>query len=310
MLRFSFILSAAFVATVVAGQPWLTSALAADPTLTGCLVKLEEDVDLPAQEPGLLTQLTVKEGSQVRQGDVLGKIYDSEAQSQKKAAEFAVGAAYKQATDDVQIRYAQKSAEVAKKDYEMMLESNRTAAKAVPEIEVLKKKLEWDAAILSAEKAAHDRDLAKYEYHTKKAERDIAQLAIDRRTIAAPFDGEVVKIYRHQDEWVGPGDPILRLVRLDTVLVEGFVKQAEFDPHEVQDRDVVVEITMARGRKEQATGRIVYVQSMVDYEQRYIVRAEVTNRQEYGRWLLRDGMKATMTIRLDSSPAVNVTSAP
>jgi hypothetical protein len=90
------------------------------------------------------------------------------------------------------------------------------------------------------------------------------------------------------------------------------VKQAEFDPHEVQDRDVVVEITMARGRKEQAAGRIVYVQSMVDYEQRYIVRAEVTNRQEYGRWLLRDGMKATMSIRLDSSgaPAVNVTSAP
>jgi multidrug resistance efflux pump len=311
MKRCSLVLSVAVAAALVAGLS-ARSAEAADPILYGCLVKLDEDVKLPAPEAGVLTLLTVKEGSQVRQGDVLGKIYDNEVQIQKKAAEFALGAAHKQATDDVQIRYAKKSADVAQKNYEKMMQSNRDVEKAVAEIEVLKAKLEWDASILSAEKAVHDQELAKFDYHSKKAERDAAQLAIDRRTIVAPFDGEVVTIYRHQDEWVSPGDPILRLVRLDTMLVEGAVELATYDPHEVHGSDVVVEIDMARGRKEQVTGRITFVSSLVRLDGRYIVRAEVANRQDHGRWLLRDGMTATMTIRLNTADAgaVNVTSAP
>jgi multidrug efflux pump subunit AcrA (membrane-fusion protein) len=288
---------------VLAGGPLLRSALAEDPTLSGCMVRLDEDVKVPAPEAGVLVLLSVKEGSQVRKGEVMGKIYDEEVQMQKKAAEYALGAAYKSAKDDIQYRYAQKSADVAKKTYEALIQSNQSAAKSVPEVEVRKSKLEWEAAILSAEKAQFDQGLASFEYHQKKAERDAAELAIGRRTILAPFDGDVTTIYRHQDEWVSPGDPILRLVRLDTMLVEGALEQSAYDPHEVGGCDVVVEVDMARGRKERFTGRITYVSSLVRIDRRYVVRAEVANRQEHGRWLLRDGMTATMTIRLSTAGA-------
>jgi multidrug efflux pump subunit AcrA (membrane-fusion protein) len=294
---------AALAVAMLVGALVQRPAAAADLVLDGCLVKLEEDIKVPAPEAGVLLQLSVKEGSQVHQGDVLGKIDNEQVQVQKKAAEYALGAAYKAATDDVQIRYAKKSADVAQKAYESMIESNQTAARSVPEIEVLQKKLEWEAAILSAEKALHDQSLAKYEYGQKKAERDAADLAIKRRTILAPFDGEVVTIYRHEDEWVSPGDAILQLVRLDAMLVEGLVEQAAYDPHEVSGRDVVVEVEMAHGRKEQLPGRITYVSSMARDDRVYIVRAEVANRQELGHWLLRDGMTATMTIRLSTAGA-------
>ena len=89
----------------------------------------------------------------------------------------------------------------------------------------------------------------------------------------------------------------MRLVRLDTMLVEGAVEMASYDPHEVMGAEVVVEVEMAHGRKEQFTGKITYVSSLVRLDGRYIVRAEVANREEYGRWILRDGMTATMTIR-------------
>jgi multidrug efflux pump subunit AcrA (membrane-fusion protein) len=303
MMRNSLVSNAVLgVAMLVAG-PLLRTAVAEDPVLYGCMVKLDEDVKVPAPEAGVLVQLTVKEGSQVRKGDVLGKIYDEEVQMQKKAAEYALGAAYKAATDDIQFRYAQKSADVAEKAYETMVQSNNTVAKAVADIDVRKAKLEWEAAILSAEKAQHDQALAVFEYHKKKAERDAAELAIQRRTIIAPFDGEVVTIFRHEDEWVSPGDAILRLVRLDTMLVEGAVEFSAYDPHEINGADVTVEVEMARGRKEQVTGRITYVSSMVRLDGRYIVRAEVANRQEHGRWLLRDGMTAKMTIRLNTAGA-------
>ena len=312
MKRRSLVLLAAAAVVLVGSAPSARQAAAADPVLYGCLVKLDEDVQLPAPEAGVLVQLSVKEGSQVRAGDVIAKIYDSEVQTQKKAAEYGLSAAYMQATDDVQIRYAKKSADVAEQNYEKMMQSNRDVEKAVAEIEVLKAKLEWDASVLSAEKAIHDQGLAKYEYHKKKAEVEAAQLAIDRRVIRSPFDAEVVKLYRHQDEWVSPGDPIVRLVSLDTMLVEGAVEQAAYDPHEVNGCDVVVEVEVARGRKEQVTGRITYVSSLVRLDGRYIVRAEVANRQEHGQWLLRDGTTATMKVQLNTADAgaVDVSSAP
>jgi membrane fusion protein, multidrug efflux system len=300
MRRYTFFGTLGGIALLVAA-PGLSWAAAADPVIGDCLVKLDEDIKVPAPEAGVLVLLSVKEGSQVHKGEVLAKIYDEEVQMQKQAAEYALGAAYKSATDDIQYRYAQKSADVAEKAYETMVQSNNTVAKAVADIDVRKAKLEWEAAVLSAEKAQHDQALAKFEYHQKKAERDAADLAIKRRTILAPFDGEVVTIYRHQDEWVSPGDAILRLVRLDTMLVEGAVELSAYDPHEIAGCDVTVEVEIARGRKEQLTGRVTYVSSMVRLDGRYIVRAEVANRQEYGRWLLRDGMTAKMTIQLNTA---------
>ena len=301
MLNNSGRFGVALALAIIVGGLSPRAAVADDPVISGCVVKLDEDIKLPAPEAGVLVLLSVKEGSQVRKGEVIGKIDDREVLIQREAAEHGLKAAYKAATDDVQIRYAKKSAAVAEKNYEVMIESNKSAAKAVPMIEVLKAKLEWDASILSAEKALHDQGLAVHEYNKKLAERDAADLAIKRRSILAPFDGEVVTLYRHQDEWVSPGDPIVRLVRLDTMLVEGPVEMASYDPHEVMGAEVVVNVDMAHGRKEQFTGRIIYVSSLVRLDGRYIVRAEVPNREEYGRWILRDGMTATMTIRTNTA---------
>lgn len=312
MLNNSMRFGVALAGTIFLSALMPGAAVAEDPTISGCVVKLDEDIKLPAPEAGVLVLLSVKEGSQVRKGDVLGKIDDREALIQRDAAEHGLKAAYKSATDDVQIRYAKKSAAVAEKNYEVLIESNKSSAKSVPEIEVLKAKLEWDASILSAEKALHDQALAVHEYNKKLAERDAADLAIKRRSILAPFDGEVVTLFRHQDEWVSPGDPIVRLVRLDTMLVEGPVEMASYDPHEVMGAEVVVDVDMAHGRKEQFTGKITYVSSLVRLDGRYIVRAEVPNREEYGRWILRDGMTATMTIRTNTAgnAALDVSRAP
>jgi multidrug resistance efflux pump len=287
--------------TIAAATP--VPAGAAELVLPACVVKHVDDVQLPAMEAGALVQLSVKEGSQVREGEVIGKIYDSEAQMQRKAAESAYAAAVQRWKNDIQVRYAEAAAEVAKKDWEMILQSNNISAKAVPEIEVIKKELEWKVTKLQIEKAEDDQVIAKYDAYTKQAERDGAKLALERRTIRALFDGEVVELYRHQGEWVNPGDPILRLVSLDTMWVEGSVEQSNYDPHEIQACNVTLEIEMARGRKVQVDGRITYVSSLLDMGDRYLVRAEVTNRQEYGRWLLRDGMTAAMTIHLNTGDA-------
>ena len=245
--------------------------------------------------------LAVKEGSQVRQGQVIGKIDDSEAADAKEGGRVRLcGAPTKRRRTTCEIRFAKHTAAVAEKDYEQLLESNRLAAKAVAEVEVTQGQAGMGSLqSWRSKRPATTRSWPSSKPITKQAELDAAELAIERRTIVAPFDGEVVTINRHQDEWVSPGDPILRLVRLDTMHVEGAVEQSEYDPHEMQGCDVTVEVEMARGRKEQFTGRIIYVSSLVRCDGTYNVRAEVANRQEHGNWLLRDGMPATMTIHLE-----------
>jgi multidrug efflux pump subunit AcrA (membrane-fusion protein) len=296
-----------------------------DPVLERALVKFKEDKELPARETGVLAKLTVKQGEKVEAGQEIGLIDDSEPQLQKKVADYARVGAYKRWKDDVELRYAAKQAAVAEKDYEMLVETNRQATKAVPEVEIRRAKLDWERADLAIEKAGHDQELAKYEYYTKTAEVEAANLAIKRRTIVAPFAGEVVELDRKQDEWVNPGDRILRLAQLDTMIVEGAIKQSdydpsrdgtldeplseaegasqqnEYDPQELDGCAVTVEVQLARGRIEKFSGHIVYASPVLFANGDFLVRAEVPNREQNGNWMLLDGQKARMTIHLNTA---------
>jgi multidrug efflux pump subunit AcrA (membrane-fusion protein) len=274
-----------------------STGIPADPVAKG-VVRVADQIKLPAKEPGVLVQLTVKEGTQVKAGQVIGKIDDSEPQMKKVAALADYKGAYKRWKDDVEIRFAQAQELVAKAKYEKLLETNRLQAKAVPEVELNEAKLDWDHFKLAIEKSRHDQELAQFEALTKQAEYDTANLAIQRRTIVAPFDGVVEEIKRKQDEWVQPGDTILTLLRLDTLHVDAAIEQSQFDAAEIQGCDVAMEVELARGRKTTVRGKIVKVSNLVRSDGVYNVRAEVANLQEHGTWLVRDGLPATLTIHL------------
>src|SRR5438105_7284543 len=85
------------------------SAQPSDPVVKG-VVKVADQIKLPAREPGMLIQLAVKEGTQVRAGQIVGKIDDSEPQMKKLAASAEYAGAFKRWKDDVEIRFAKAQA--------------------------------------------------------------------------------------------------------------------------------------------------------------------------------------------------------
>jgi hypothetical protein len=91
---------------------------------------------------------------------------------------------------------------------------------------------------------------------------------------------------------------VLRVVRFDTLRVEGFLSSLKYDPAEVVNRSVEVSVELARGRRVKFPGKIVYVSPLVQAGGDYRVWAEVSNQQESGQWLLRPGLNATMVIKL------------
>lgn len=266
------------------------------PTL--CEVDLVDDIELHATESGILDYVAVREGSQVRSEDILVKIDTSEPEKMKEIAKYKLDAALQRAREDIEVRYAQAQADAAEATVLELEETNRMVARSVTEADLREARLQHKRAVLGIEKAENDRKLAELDAWGLKAEYEAADMAIERRTIRAPFDGLVIKKYRSEKEWAQPGEPILQLVRLDQLQVEGLVSVMEHSPAELNGCEVTINVQVANGRVVPATGRVVYIHPVLLRGQKAVVRAEITNRQENGAWLILPKMTAKMTIHL------------
>jgi multidrug efflux pump subunit AcrA (membrane-fusion protein) len=266
--------------------------------LGNCLLSLSEEAQVPAEEAGVLMKIPVREGQQVAAGDLLAQIDDMIPQRQRDVAYFKLKVAEKQAADDVDVRYAYAAYLVAKRKLQKYQEANQRIPGAIPDIEVDLQRLERDKFLLSYEKAQKDMAVAALQKQVSDAEFQAAETNVKRRKLTAPLPAVVVELSRHEGEWVQAGDPVMRLVRVDLLRVEGFVNAMKHHPSEIQDRPVEVAVTLARGQRRTFPGKIVYVKPLVEAGGEFLVRAEIKNPKEGGVWVLSPGLGAEMTIQL------------
>ncbi|MCA9257758.1 MAG: HlyD family efflux transporter periplasmic adaptor subunit [Planctomycetales bacterium] len=287
-MRLAFILSATFALIATRADAQILSVEA--------VIKTKRDIEIPAEEEGVLKLVPVIEGTRVEEGDLLSQIDVRRAKAAVKIASLQHEAAKKRAEDDIEERYAQKAAGVAYVDWERDIEANNQKANAVPEIQIRQKRLAWERAELQIEKAQKDQELAFKEADAKLAEMEAAQLAVDMRTISAPFKGEVVTLAKQQGEWVNPGDPILRLVQFDVVYAEGDFMLTEIDPAQLRGRPVEVTVELAAGKSKTATGRVVWISPEANSDYSCKVRAEIDNQLINDEWLVRPGIRLLMKV--------------
>jgi macrolide-specific efflux system membrane fusion protein len=122
--------------------------------------------------------------------------------------------------------------------------------------------------------------------------------AVARRIIAAPIDGVVVTLFHERGEWVAAGEPVVQVVRIDKLRVEGFVSATDVSPIDIAGRPVVASVHLAQRGEARFTGKVVFISPQVQAGNKYRVRAEVANRIENGQPVLRPGMTANLTIQL------------
>ena len=262
-----------------------------------------QDVRIAAEEAGVLRHMQIHESDRLLAGEVIAKVDDRQAQAAEKIAKLKLTAARKRAEDDIELRYADAAGKVARIDYDKDVQVNLKKPGTIPDIQIRQKELVWRKSLLQYEKAGNDQVLANMDADVYQAELEAAKLAVERRTIRAPFDGEVQTLFMHEAEGVNPGDPILRLVRLDQLYVKGLVSASEYDRNELQGCPVSVMVSLARGRQATVTGKVVFVSPQIqegtdDYE----VTAEVANEQVDGFWRVSPGLVGTMTIHLSQRP--------
>lgn len=268
--------------------------------IQNCQVSLLDDVDVPAKESGVLTELPVREGSLATEGDIIAKIDQRIALLQEKAAQNRLEVAEKEATNQISVEYARATAEVAWAEILAAEAANSRVPGTVTTSELRRLKLQHYEATQSIKNAQKKLEIAALEANVARAELDAAKEGVDRRLVRSPISGEVTLRYKNKGEWVQPGEPVLRMIRLDVLRVEGSVDPNMYSPSEIDGRPVTVEVELERGRRERFNGKIVFIDPTIQSNNTYIVWAEVKNAMSPdGRhWLLGPGRTATMTIHL------------
>ncbi len=262
------------------------------------VVTLIEQVNVPAKEAGVLAVLDVREGSLVETGTALGRVEDDQVSVEIERATVEVELAAENAQNDVNLRFARKSSDLAKIELERALDSVRRFKKSISEIEIARLRLASQRAELEIEQAEHDLRISRITRTLKETELKSAALRLDRCAIAAPISGMVVEVYHRPGEWVSPGEPVVRMIRIDRLRVEGFLETRSANP-DLAGCPVSLSVELPQNRHESFEGRIVFVSPETDpVNGQFRLWAEVENREA----LLRPGMHAVMTVDLDGRP--------
>ena len=301
--------NAVLVVALICAVPPLAATPSARPTAAGapreavithCLVSLIEDVQVPAREAGALTNVGVVEGQFVAQGQLLAQIDDEQPRLDKLAAELERDSAGAKAQDDIEVRYAQAALAVADAELERALAIDRKSPGGVTQQEIQKLKLAKHRDELQIERSKLEMRIAKMNADVHQAAVRSSENAVARRQIVSPLNGVVVTLFHEKGEWVAAGEPVVQVIRIDKLRVEGFLDSSEVGADEVIGRPVAVDVSLAGGKTARFTGQIVFISPLVQAGDKYRVRAEVENRTEGGSPVLRPGMTATMSIALST----------
>lgn len=274
-----------------------TLALSASPLaaeeieVSSVLIKLIEQVEVPAREAGVLQSVMVREGQMVAAGAPLAQIEDAAVKFERRKAELELLGARKLAESDVKVRFARKSAEVAAAELRRALESERRLAESVSDSELDQLRLVAEKATLEIEQAQLEQDLAQTTSELKANDVQAAEHSIAQRRVTAPLSGFVAEIQRHGGEWVQPGQTIFRILRLDHLRAEGLV-DAKAVHGDLGGRPVRLTVDGGNGPSEFA-GKIVFVSPEIDPVSGQVrVWAEIENPELQ----LRPGLHGSMVI--------------
>ena len=163
------------------------------------------------------------------------------------------------AGNDLRVLAAQKSAAAAKNEYERALKSRRQYAESVSNSEIDSLRLAFEKSKLESQQAEFERTIASLEVgveiekskrqqmliqlaqtdldaaatdsgiselqlQNKQAQLELAKATLADHRLSSPINGQITKVHKEPGSWAIEGEPIVRIVRLDRLRLEGFAQ--------------------------------------------------------------------------------------
>ena len=258
---------------------------------TGGQLLLIRNVLVPAQEPGILLTLNVKEGDIVQEGQDLAELDRELYELEQASANLRLKVAELKSQDDVDLRFSVKSRAVAEKTFDRSQAAVEQYEKAISKTELERLKLDAERAALSIEKAEFDKTVAEEEASLGRREVEAADLKLKHRTITSPISGMVIEVFPEENEWVRSGEPLVRIVQLDKLKGSGNFPATEIDDSFV-GKKAFFESDISR---EEFVGTITFVSPEILPSDRVKVWFEIENSESK----LRPGEQGSVRIPID-----------
>ncbi|MGE5193156.1 MAG: HlyD family efflux transporter periplasmic adaptor subunit [Deltaproteobacteria bacterium] len=276
----------------VAGKPASDKSAGDATVIESALVTVIEEAEIPAKVEGVLSTVEVREGKMIEAGGIVARIEDAEVRLTHDRAKIEYEIAHKQADNDLKVRLARKSTDVARAELKRALESVEKYKKSVSDTELDRLRLAAERAELEIDQALHEQETARLTSRLKEIEMELAKEAVDRRTLISPISGMVVQVNLHQGEWVQAGKTAVRVLRVDRLRVEGFVFAKNLNG-DLVGRRVTLEVDLPGKQATRFEGAVVFVSPEVNPVNGQVrVWAEVDN----PKLLLRPGLRGSLTI--------------
>jgi HlyD family secretion protein len=211
-----------------------------------------EEIRIGAAVTGVLTEVLVKEGDQVKQGDIVARLEsdDYTAGLAKAAADLKVREAEllriqngsREAEQRLALAVVEEAAAVEKNASTELSRQQVLAARSVASRTTLDQaEVKYEVSHQKYREAlehynlvvdsARSEDLAAAEARVEaaRAARDEAQAALNKTTIRSPIDGTVLRTYRHPGELLSVfvADPILSIGDISKLYVRAEVDEAD-----------------------------------------------------------------------------------
>jgi HlyD family secretion protein len=183
-------------------------------------------VDVSSKYPGRLSEVTVEEGSNVTQGQVIAKITSPEYEAKLRAAKADVQKANDAlAAAEAEITSRESALTFAKSDFERGQELMKSGHITKQTFE--QRKRNYDTAIATVKSFTSQRDQALSQIANAEAEVDRIQSIIDDLTLVSPRLGRVQYQLARAGEVVAAGAPIVTILDLTDVYMTLFLPAAE-----------------------------------------------------------------------------------
>lgn len=252
-----------------------------------CQIHVVDRALITSEREGIIKEITVRVGDDVKAGAPLVHLNDSIA-----AANFELSKA--KASSDVNIRYAKTVLETARAEFEQS--ENLRKQNALSDTDYRRRKLDYDRGGMSVEQS-------EFEFRIAGLQAELARTEWEGYHVFAPFPGTIRQVMKTRGESVQDGQPIVELVNTDRVQVEGFGALDELwdvkPGIEVEVWLDAPELERFGVTKERFRGKLIHIDSIVQpVTGKVRVVADVTNRQN----ILRDGLRANMQLRVLLKP--------
>jgi cobalt-zinc-cadmium efflux system membrane fusion protein len=199
------------LALILALAVWAGHAHAAPPKASGCLIEPEQTVDIGTPVTGVIEEMPVKLGDEVRAGQALVVLRADVEKANAQAAQM-------RSNVDAEARAAQANLSLAQQKVER---SRQLLAQQFVSPQAL------EQAQAEADVARQKHRLAVAQQQIYRQEQNVAKAQVGLRTLRSPISGIVVERFNNLGERVEE-KPVMRVASIDPLKVTLMVPMAQY----------------------------------------------------------------------------------